>query len=265
MTRDFNDDLKLAHRLADGADAISLRWFKQLDQYDSKEDGSPVTLADLEIERHIRAFLETERPYDACLGEELSDHAKAFEMDSPTWIVDPIDHTRHFTRGDPNYGCLITLIVEGIARVAVVSAPSLGFRWVALQGAGAFQNRIRMSVSTVNDLNRTHLALAGHREWMNSARWERVSQLMDDVAYACGTEGGFLPAMKVASAQLDAFAEPWGKVWDHAALALIVQEAGGRTSTLKGSPPAGGSLLASNGLLHDQLLEYFESSGGNSL
>jgi histidinol-phosphatase len=257
MTRDFNDDLKLAHCLADGADAISLRWFGRAGRQDKKADGSPVTVADLEIERHFRALIGSERPCDSCFGEELSEHTKAIEFDAPTWVLDPIDHTRHFARGDPNYGCLIALIVEGLARVAVVSAPSLGLRWTAARGCGAFQNGERISVSTIGELGQAHLAVAGHREWINRHDWRRVSRLMDGVAYVCGTEGGFLPAMKVASAQLDAFVEPWGALWDHAALALIVQEAGGRTSTLAGGTPAGGSLLASNGVLHDQLLDYF--------
>lgn len=257
MTRDFNDDLKLAHRLADDADASCLRWFGQTGRHGAKADGSPVTAADLEIERHIHALLGSERPCDVCFGEELSDHAKGIAIDAPTWIVDPIDHTRHFARGDPNYASLIALIVEGVARVALVSAPSFGLRWAAIRGGGAFRNGARISVSTVDEIGHAHLALAGHREWINQHDWHRVSELMDGLGYVCGTEGGFLPAMKVASGQLDAFAEPWGALWDHVALALIVEEAGGRATTLAGTDAVGGSLLASNGFLHDQLLDYF--------
>lgn len=262
MSRDFDNDLSLAHRLADEAEVIGLAWFRRRFSPDTKSDGSPVTAADLEIESQIRMTLMRERPFDIVLGEEFSDPAQMVQSASPTWIVDPIDHTRHFARGEPNYGTLIALTVGGLTRVAVISAPSLGLRWSAIRGGGAFANGSRIEVSAVADLRHAHLALAGHREWVNCYDWTHVLSLMNQVAYVCGTAGGFLPAMKVASSQLDAFVEPWGSIWDHAALALVVEEAGGRASTLSGGAVVGGSLLVSNGILHEQLLDHFRQKVG---
>jgi len=257
MVRDFLADLDLAQRLAQSADDVSLKWFRRGGDARLKLDGSIVTAADLQIERTLRDILEAERPSDLMYGEELSDHSQQFTLASPTWVIDPIDHTRHFARGDPNYGSLVTLVVDGVARVGVVSAPSLGYRWWAIRGGGAWVNGIRMSVSTISRVGEAHVAIAGHREWVGKYQWPATERLMNDVAYACGTEGGFLPAMKVASSQLDAFAEPWGALWDHAALALIVEEAGGRATTFDGGIARGKTLLVSNRFLHDPLLSYF--------
>jgi histidinol-phosphatase len=82
--------------------------------------------------------------------------------------------------------------------------------------------------------------------------------LLNRVEYPYGTPGGFMPAMMVASGHLDTFVEPWGSIWDHSAIAIILEEAGGKASTLNGDPPVGGSLIVSNGILHSELLCYFK-------
>ena len=124
MIRSFQDDLQFAVRLADIADDICLRNFGLPIEPERKADGSPVTAADVEIEREIHALVRAERPDNVCFGEELSDHASGIQVDTPTWIIDPIDHTRHFVRSDPNYASLIALVANGITQVAIVSAPS---------------------------------------------------------------------------------------------------------------------------------------------
>lgn len=144
-----------------------------------------------------------------------------------------------------------------MACVGVVSAPSMAYRWWATQGGGAWVNGRRMSVSMTDQLADAHVAVAGHREWVGRYHWPAVETLMNIVSYVCGTSGGFLPAMKVADAQLDAFAEPWGALWDHVALALIVEEAGGSATTFDGGSARGGTLLVSNRSLHARLLTHF--------
>lgn len=257
--RSLADDLKLAHYMADAADVLCRRAFGVATLTTSKPDGSPVSAVDVEVERSIRNILREHRPDDAVFGEELSEGGAPLTADA-VWIIDPLDHTRHFTRADPNYGVLIALMIGGIAEVAVVSAPSLAHRWSAARGEGANGDGKRLQTSRTPLIEQAHLALAGHREWVNGYDWRAVSKLMDQVGYLCGTPGGFYPAMQVAAGQLDAFVEPWGAVWDHAALALIVEEAGGRATTLTGTAPTGGSLLVSNRVLHDQLLDHFATT-----
>ncbi len=254
--RNATDDLKLAHYMADAADILCRRAFGMAGSTTKKADGSPVSAVDVEVERAITNLIREHRPDDEVFGEEHSEGGEPL-TDDAVWIIDPLDHTRHFTRVNPNYGVLIALMVGGIAEVAVVSAPSLNHRWGAARGQGANGNGKRLQTSATPLVEQAHLALAGHREWVNRYDWGSVLKLMDRVSYLCGTPGGFYPAMQVAAGQLDAFVEPWGAVWDHAALALIVEEAGGRATTLKGMAPTGGSLLVSNRLLHDELLDYF--------
>jgi len=185
MGRDFPADLELAKRLMDIADAISLKWFRKISASSVKVDGSPVTLADVEIEHALRDILAAERPSDCVYGEETSDHGSPVTLESPTWIIDPIDHTRHFARGDPNYGTLIALVVDGITRVGAISAPSLGYRWTAIQGGGAWVNGEKMAVSSTEIVANAHVALAGHREWINKYNWPATNRLVDDASYVC--------------------------------------------------------------------------------
>lgn len=258
MNRNWQDDLAFALKVADAADAVSLCRFEQGLPAHAKADGTLVSAADLDVEKVIRELVADQRPDDLVLGEEESESHATVDFESPVWIIDPIDHTCHFLRRNPDYATLIALVADGVTRAAVVSAPSLGKRWCALRGEGAWAGGSRLLVSATRRLRSVHLGLAGHREWLDRYRWASISRLLDSVEYPYGTAGGFGAAMMVASAQLDAFAEPWGAIWDHAATALIVEEAGGRASTLEGQSPRGGSLLVSNGHLHDELLTYFQ-------
>lgn len=256
--RKFADDLELAHRLADLADEISTSYFSSGSSYARKLDGSPVTKADLEVEQSIIEMLGRERPDDYVLGEEFSNHTEG-ALNQPTWIIDPIDHTRHFTRGNSNYGTLIALSIGDQIQIGVISAPKLEKRWAAIRNEGATLNGQPLRVSDTRSVDLAHMALAGHREWMQSNTWLDISQLLDQAEYTCGTAGGFLPAMRVADGQLDVFVEPWGEIWDHAASALIVEEAGGQATTIHGGKPLGGTLLVSNRHLHPFILPAFSN------
>jgi histidinol-phosphatase len=122
----FAEDLKLAHELADIADAIALPRFMAQDlQVETKPDDSPVTDADRATERAIKAKLAEARPNDALIGEEYGDIAGTGNR---TWIIDPIDGTANFMRGVPVWASLIALSVDGKPVVSVVSAPALGRR-----------------------------------------------------------------------------------------------------------------------------------------
>lgn len=258
MTYNWEQDIKLALKLADVADEVSSQYFRQSMEISLKQDSSPVTNVDLKIERCLRDIIEAEFPDDEVLGEEFGLNQHLPEVNKRMWVIDPLDHTRHFARGNPEYGTLIALLVEGQPCVGVVSAPSLRQKWWATRGGGAWTNQGRIKVSSIASINSVHLGIAGHREWVDQYDWDKVSMLLNRVEYSYGTPGGFIAAMMVASGYLDAFVEPWGSIWDHSATAIIIEEAGGRASTLTGDPPIGGSLIVSNGRLHNELLSYFE-------
>jgi histidinol-phosphatase len=252
----WQDDLALALRLADVADAITTRGFGGLVEWSAKSDGSPVSLVDIAVEEAIAAELAKTRPHDQLLGEESGEKKEAEMSTSRKWLLDPIDQTRHYLRGNPDFATLITLSVDELAAVGVISAPALGHRWWAADGSGAWKDGHQIAVSRTSRLEEAYISIAGHREWMDEWAWSRFSQLLDRCAYPAGSAGGFLQQMLVAEGAVDLFIEPWGKLWDHLGAALIVQEAGGCATTLLGTHPRGGSLLASNGILHAEALKY---------
>ena len=172
----FDDDLRLAHVLADSADAITMGRFKARDlKVESKPDMTPVSDADKAAEEAIRSALSRARPRDAMLGEEFGETAAG--ATGRKWIIDPIDGTKNYVRGVPVWATLIGLM-EGEEVVAgVVSAPALGRRWWAAKGGGAFTGRSlssaqRCQVSKVAAIaRRLARLLLGRRRGRSTASW----------------------------------------------------------------------------------------------
>ena len=254
----YADDLSLAHLLADTADSISMARFRALDLHvESKPDLTPVSDADTAVEKAIRATLARARPRDGVLGEEFGASAPA--KGTRHWVIDPIDGTKNFVRGVPVWGTLIALM-EGDTPVAgLVSAPALGRRWWGAAGHGAYAGRhqraaSRIRVSAVNRLADASFCYSSLTGWAENGRLEAMVDIILQV-WRSRAYGDFYGYMLLAEGALDAMVEPELSLWDVAALIPIVTEAGGRFTDLDGHPgPGGGSAIATNGLLHDDLL-----------
>ncbi|WP_329312752.1 histidinol-phosphatase [Streptomyces sp. NBC_01262] len=263
---DFNDDLRLAHILADAADAATMERFKALDlKVETKPDMTPVSEADKRAEELIRGQLGRARPRDAVLGEEYG-----VEGTGPRrWIIDPIDGTKNYVRGVPVWATLIALNVRGEGGdegvVGVVSAPALGRRWWAAKGTGAYTGRslssaTRLHVSNVRDLRDASFSYSSLSGWEEHGRLDGFMDLTRDV-WRTRAYGDFWSYMMVAEGSVDICAEPELSLWDMAACEVVVREAGGRFTSLDGVPgPYGGNAAASNGLLHEDLLGYLGRS-----
>lgn len=257
----YADDLSLAHMLADTADSISMARFRALDLHvESKPDLTPVTDADTAVERALRSTLARTRPRDAVLGEEFGATAPAAGSGSRQWVIDPIDGTKNFVRGVPIWGTLIALMEGDQPVVGLVSAPALGRRWWAATGLGAFAGRhqsaatpIRVSgVGRLADASFCYSSLTG---WEESGRLDPVLDIIR-TSWRSRAYGDFYGYMLVAEGAVDVMVEPELSLWDLAALIPIVTEAGGTFTDLAGRPgPAGGSAVASNGKLHQDLLD----------
>ena len=131
---DHTDDLRLAHMLADSADRITMERFGAQDLHvESKPDATPVTDADLAVEKALRSTLGRLRSRDSVHGEEFADTGDSDRR----WVIDPIDGTKNFLRGVPVWATLIALMIENRVVMGVVSAPAFGQRWWAAAGAGA--------------------------------------------------------------------------------------------------------------------------------
>ena len=253
-----NEDLKLALHLADTADAITMASFGKLQAWTNKSDGSPVSEIDRAVEEALANKIATLGSGDSILGEErAADGATSSILpQGRQWVIDPIDQTRHYLRGNLEYATLISLLIDGRPAVSVVSSPALGVRWWASRGQGAYKNGAPLHVSQVTKIEDAYLSVAGIREWHSEWKYDELVKMINRSSYPAGSAGGFLQQMMVAEGLIDIFVEPWGEVWDHVGPSLIIEEAGGCSTTLVGGPPHGGSLVATNGVLHKESLQY---------
>jgi histidinol-phosphatase len=252
----YDDDLRFAHVLADAADDITVKRFRALDpKVETKPDLTPVSDADKATEDSLRNILRRSRPRDAVLGEE-----SGLTGSGPRrWIIDPIDGTKNYVRGVPVWATLIGLMDGDEVVVGVVSAPALGRRWWAAAGGGAWTGKSltkasRCRVSSVARLCDASFSYSGIGGWGEAGRLGGFLALSRSVWRTRGF-GDFWSHMLVAEGAADISAEPEVSLWDLAALQVIVEEAGGRFTSLGGQPtPDGGSVVCSNGLLHDEVL-----------
>ncbi|WZH52895.1 MAG: histidinol phosphatase [Nocardioides alkalitolerans] len=265
---DHTDDLRLAHLLADDADSISLDRFKAVDLHVmSKPDLTPVTDADQAVESTIRAKLGRVRSRDAILGEEEG-VTPGQGTGGRRWIVDPIDGTKNFVRGVPVWATLIGLEVDGEIVAGVVSAPALQRRWWAAKGQGAWTGRsllkaTRCATSAVRDLGDASLSYSSLSGWDERGRLDDFLALSRRV-WRTRAYGDFWSYMLVAEGSVDVAAEPELEVYDMAALDVIVREAGGSFTGLDGATgPWSGNAIASNGHLHEPVLGFLGTAGGD--
>lgn len=252
-----SEDLRLALRVADALDALTMSRFGARDlRVESKPDTTPVSDADTAAESLAREQILAAHPSDELLGEEFGGEVA---REGRQWIIDPIDGTKNFVRGVPVWASLIALAIDGVPHVGVVSAPALGRRWYAATGHGAWlrtgDGSRRIQVSGVNRPEDASLAYSSLHGWRPGGRYEAFLDLMDRVWRTRGY-GDFWSHMLVAEGAVDIAAEPELALHDMAALVPVVREAGGRFTSLTGEEgPYAGTALATNGLLHREVLE----------
>jgi histidinol-phosphatase len=252
----YDDDLRLAHVLADTADSVTMSRFKALDLVvETKPDLTPVTDADKAVEESIRSTLSRARPRDAVTGEEMGSTGHGPRR----WVLDPIDGTKNYVRGVPVWATLIALMDGDEVVAGLASAPALGRRWWAGIGSGAWTGKSltsasRMAVSGVSRLGDASLSYSSLSGWHDLGREDAFLGLTRDV-WRSRAYGDFWSYMLVAEGAVDVAAEPEVALHDLAAPSVIVTEAGGRFTDLDGRDgPAGGSAVATNGHLHDEVV-----------
>ena len=262
---DLTADLSLALELADAADAVSIDRFRALDlQVSTKPDRTPVTDADRAVERVIREGLAGARPHDSILGEEFGTADGTAGDTRRQWIIDPIDGTANFLRGVPIWGTLISLAIDGRPVVGVVSSPALGQRWWAARGLGAYTSQHggaphRLAVSRVTELADASLSYNSLPGWDDAGRLDQIVELTRAV-WRARAIGDMWSYMLVAEGAIDIAGEFDLQPYDMAALQPIVEEAGGRFTSVDGAEgPWHGSALATNGALHVEVLHRLRS------
>lgn len=258
VTGEFAPDLALALSIADAADVLSMSRYRAEDLVvTTKPDATPVTEADQAVERMIRATLAEQRGVDDIIGEEFG----GATGDGRRWIVDPIDGTKNYMRGVPVWSTLISLTIDSEVVVGVVSAPAMGRRWWAAKGAGAWTRDVdgtvrRIRVSGVERLTDASFSFSDAVEWDRHSSTPGALQRVIDATWRQRGYGDFLSHMLVAEGAVDISAEPTLAPWDMGALIPVIEEAGGRATGFRGGDPIEQlSLVCTNGVLHDAVLE----------
>jgi histidinol-phosphatase len=260
----LQDDLALARVAVANADLVSLARFRAQDLVvTTKPDRTPVTDADQAVERVIRATLSASRPEDDVFGEEMGTDSNTIgARPGRQWIIDPIDGTAGFLRGLPVWGTLVALAIDGVPVVGAISAPALGKRWFGATGLGSWsttsgsREEVPLQVSEVGAVADATVSYNSIGQWVADGRQESLLALAGS-AWRTRALGDFWPYMLVAEGSLDMAGEPDLQPYDMAAIQPIVEGAGGRFSSLDGENSVWtGSALATNGLIHDEVLSF---------
>ncbi len=235
--------------LARRAGEFTLTHFRSAElRVDTKGDGTPVTVADRGAEAQLRREIAELFPDDGILGEEEDER---HGTSGRRWIIDPIDGTKAFTHGVPLYTNLLALEdADGIA-IGVINVPALGETVYAGRGLGAFCNGDAVHVNDTAQIGDAYVMTSGFAAWPGS-----VVDRLNDHGTHLRTWGDGYGYTLVATGRAEAMADPVAELYDVAPMPVIIAEAGGRFTDLHGrSGPGGGSGLATNGRLHDELLE----------
>jgi histidinol-phosphatase len=230
-------EVEVALKAARQAAELALRYQPGI-VAETKPDNSPVTEADRECERLIARILSEAFPEDGLLGEE---GARAESRSGRRWIIDPIDGTRDYVRGNPLWANLIALEERNEVVVGVVNLPMQGNLYSASRGGGAFRNGSPVRVSSKSSVEEAVLCMNAFNKLDGTPL---KSRMLDWIArfWAVRGLGGATDAMMVASGQAEIWIEPHASPWDFAPLKVIVEEAGGRFLNFDG----GSSIYAGN-------------------
>jgi myo-inositol-1(or 4)-monophosphatase len=249
----FEKELSLAVKIAHKAGLIMRKYFDADQQERTKEDGSPVTIADTQINKLVIKMLGSEFPDDGVIGEEVSTSEHGMGR---KWICDPVDGTKAFTWGVPTATFSLGLVVDGEPMVGVVYDPFLDRLYSAVKNHGSFCNQIRLKVSN-KTLNEGIVAVASDVKELTNLPY--INNIPKPVTFS----GPIYKCILVAKGKFVGFVEAGTNDHDMAAVQLIVEEAGGKVTNLQGNrldytkPFAG--VVVTNGVVQDSLIKIINT------
>jgi myo-inositol-1(or 4)-monophosphatase len=254
-----DDDLRVAHALADAAAAHSMPLFRTPLDVIAKADESPVTRADREAEQAMREILAAKRPADGIFGEE---HGLERLEAERVWVLDPIDGTRSFITGSPLWGTLIALVRGGRVELGLIDMPALGERWVGRLGAGAQRNGQAVRVRAGTALADARIVTTSP-DIFNAADWSAFDRLSRRCAMR-RFGGDCYGYAQLAGGTIDLVVEAGLQPYDYLGPAGLIEAAGGIVTDWEGRALGLGSgarvVAAATRELHRQALELLSLS-----
>lgn len=255
--------LQFAQDLARKAGDIMRRHLQIGIAAQTKGDGSPVTIADTEIDNLVVEAVKSTYPGHAILSEEGDISPTPAEY---TWVCDPLDGTQPYTFGIPVSMFSLALVEDGVPILGVMYDPYEKRMYHAIKGEGAYLNGEKIAVNDQPSLATNHVALPGSTEGLLDSGGllrEAIKQQIKTFTFVCVTAEAAL----VATGQIVANVYGHNSPWDIAAIKIIVEEAGGKVTDLHGNEqrydqPIKGAIV-SNGRVHAELVglvkEYLQS------
>ena len=244
------------------AGEVQMQHFGREMRVDKKGAIDLVTEIDLQVEREFRAMVADRFPTHVVLGEEFSGADERHQVAEFSWVFDPVDGTTNFAHGLPIFCSSLALEIHGQPMVAAIYDPTRRELFTAQRGRGAWLNGAPLRVSsaetlmdallctgfpyTVQQKPEELIGLFGHFLAISRAV-RRLGSAAIDLCY-------------VAAGRLDGFWEQRLNPWDISAGALIVQEAGGKATTVTGEVFNSrlGNIIASNGRIQDQMVQAIQ-------
>jgi len=260
---EVDEILKLAVRLAREAGALQReRWESELEIDTKSSEVDLVTDVDRACEARVVEGIRAERPDDGILAEEGSEYEA--RGSAWRWVIDPLDGTTNYAHGYPCFCVSIGIERDGQPALGVVYNPILDELYRAVRGAGAFRNDRAIRVSPEARLGRSLLSTGFAYDRRDASGPDLVHfEAFLRAGRAVRRDGSAaLDLCAVACGRFDGYWELRLKPWDVSAGGLIVQEAGGRVSDAAGTgdPWSGEEVVASNGHIHDAMLQVLARS-----
>lgn len=250
--------LKTAIKAAKNAEKIILNYYSDEIKFKLKKDQTPVTFADIEAERIIIKTIKSEFPDHSFLGEEKTEREVKSDY---LWIIDPIDGTKNYTRKIPFFGTQIALMHKDELIIGVSNAPALKELMYAQKGKGAFFNGKKVFTSKVGKIENAYISYGNLLPLKNKKLLSNFLKISSRVMHHRGF-GDFWSYHLLAQGKIDIVIEADVKIWDIAAIKVIVEEAGGKVTEINGNPISlkTSSILATNNILHEEVLSFFSKS-----
>lgn len=251
---DYGQYVEFIEELADVSGNIIRHYYRQLDGFDTKQDASPVTQADMEVEKALRAAISKKFPQHGIVGEEFGNENETADYQ---WVIDPIDGTLSFMAGRPIFCTMVSLVHKNIPVIGLIDQPINRERWVGVKDEFVSLNGTMIRTSTTNILEQAKLATTNPYLFQPQEydAFRRLSQASKYTIYG----GDAYNYGLLAAGYVDMVMESGLKPHDFCALAVIIEAAGGKVTDFSGKAlhlHSDGTILAcSQKILHNLALK----------